>query len=227
MAKKRFQLDPNESAQENLWRAVRIATYVVLKRKNYYGLINETRDELVDEVMLETYEGFIRNKVLAHKYNRKFCFLDNVLSSCWSCAHKTADRIIRQLDFVVKSEDVHSPYHQDTLPSQAGFPVYLSKKEMCTYKPVGMKEARMDVKVKRILEEYEEQRDDAIELGVTPMKFEAWLVATGYSKDADVMLWLHPDESERKKWAAQIQRREEPGEFPHTWAQPYKRRQRV
>jgi hypothetical protein len=224
MAKKtRFQLRSDETAQENLWRAIAVATLYLLKRRQFYGLVFETRQELIDTVMMDTYDHFIKNKVIAHGYDRRFPFINNVLSSCWSVAHKAADRIIKQMDFVVHTEDVHHPYYQDTLPTQAGFPGYLAQRECYSYRHVPLSQVRMDFYVQTIKEEYETQKEEALEMGVTPPTWEAWLTNQGYTRDADLMVWLEEDDKVRRKTIARIRRHPELAEkFPRTYQVNYK-----
>ena len=221
--KKKFQLRADETAGENLWRAISVATLYLLKRRQFYGLVFETRQELIDTVMLDTYDHFIRNKVIDHGYDRRFPFINNVLSSCWSVAHKAADRIIKQMDFVVHSEDIHHQYYQDTVPTQAGFPGYLAQREHYSYKHVPLSLVRMDVYVQTIKEEYETQKEEALEIGVTPPTWEAWLTNQGYTRDADLMIWLEPDERERRKNIKRIRRHPELAEqYPRTYEVNYK-----
>lgn len=225
MAKKtkRFQLRADESAQENLWRAITVATYYLLKRRQWYGLTFETRQELIDTVMMDAYDHFMDQKVMKHKYNRNFCFFDNVMSAVWSVAHKAADRIIKQMDFVVHTEDIHHQYYQDTVPTQAGFPGYLAQREHYTYKHVPLDKVRMDFYAQTIRQEYEEQKEEAEELGFTPPTWEAWLANQGYTRDADLMIWLEPDERERRKNIKRIRRHPEMAEqYPRTYEVNYK-----
>lgn len=224
MAKKtRFQLRSDETAQENLWRAIAVATLYLLKRRKFYGLVFETRQELIDTVMMDTYDHFMKNKIALGGYDRRYPFINNVLSSCWSVAHKAADRIIKQMDFVVHTEDIHHPYYQDTVPTQVGFPGYLAQRECCSYRHVPLDTVRMDYMAARVREEYNTQKDEALEMGVTPPTWEAWLASTGYSKDADLLIWLEPDRKVRKKLINKIRRSPELAEkFPRTYEVKYK-----
>lgn len=80
---RRFLLDPNETAMENLWRASRVAVLYILshmKIQNKY----EERDELIDNCILRGVNYFLRDKIRGHAYNRDFSFFENVYGSCWS-----------------------------------------------------------------------------------------------------------------------------------------------
>ena len=76
---KRFQLDPNQTAQENLWRAAEIAQRYLLKRMRFRVLPDQRR-ELYDAILLAGVENFILNKVLKHRYNYQYDFFSNVYS---------------------------------------------------------------------------------------------------------------------------------------------------
>lgn len=226
--KKRFQLRADETAQENLWRALGMATLYLLKRRHFYGLTYETRQQVIDETMLAAYDHFMFHKIRLHKYTRTVCFFDNVLSSVWSVSGNVADRVIKQLDLVTHSEDVNSPYHQDTLPSQAGFPGYLAQRERYAFKHVPLDEMGMGAYAHAVKQEYADQRDEAIELGVTPPTWEAWLVSTGYSKDEELMLWLEPDQKVKNNTIARIRQNPElAAKYPRTYkVRPDKRRRK-
>lgn len=227
MAKKtRFQLRSDETATQNLWRAIGMATLYLLKRRNFYGLTYETRQELIDETMLAAYYQFMEHKIRRRKYNRNFCFFDNVLSTVWSVSVTVADRVIKQLDMVVHSEDVNSQYHQDTLPTQAGFPGYLADHEHRFYKHVPLDKMGMGAYAHAVKQEYADQRDEAIELGLTPPTWEAWLASTGYARDAELMLWLEPEHNLKVRTINLVRRSPElAGKYPRTCnARPGKKR---
>ena len=226
--KTRFQLRADESATQNLWRALGMATLYLLKRRRFHGLTFETRQELIDAVMMAAYDHFMFHKIRLHKYNRNFCFFDNVLSSVWSVSGYVADRIIRQLDMVVHSEDVNSPYHQDTLPTQSGFPGYLAQRERYAFKHVPLDKMGMGAYAHAVKQEYADQRDEALEMGVTPPTWEAWLASTGYARDAELMLWLEQDHNLKVRTINRVRRSPElAGRYPRTCnARPRKRREK-
>lgn len=218
MGKQRFQLRADETATQNLWRAVRMATYYMLGRKHFFGLKDDFKAELVDNLMLDTYEHFVEYKVKKHKYDRTWPFFSNVLSSCWTVMYHSAGKVIRQMDAVLKAEDIHHPYYGDTVATEAGFPLYLADRECYSYRHRPLSQVRMDFYVQTIKEEYETQKEEAIELGFTPPTWEAWLASTGYSKDNDLMVWLEPDRKVRKKLINKIRRSPELAEkFPRTY----------
>lgn len=94
MAKKRFKLDPTKTAQENLWDAMSVASVYMLKR---FRITNKQEEwlEICDEVRVRAVRHFIDNKVLMHKYDRRFSFLQNCISSVWATISDTIRIYIR------------------------------------------------------------------------------------------------------------------------------------
>lgn len=90
----RFELDPNETAKENLWRAALNASGVIISRKRLH-LNEDEREELRMLVALRGVRHFMQHKIGLHKYNRKFPFYDNVYSSCWSSSPNVVDKFLR------------------------------------------------------------------------------------------------------------------------------------
>ena len=78
---KRFVLDPNLSAMENLWNGCQKACHVILAKKRL-RLTGEERDELMVEFTSTAVASFIVNKVRNHGYCRDVDFYAN----CYSCA---------------------------------------------------------------------------------------------------------------------------------------------
>lgn len=95
MKRKRFELDPNESARENLWRAAINAAGVILSRKK----LNLTDDEWKDlrmNLVLRGVRHFMEHKIGMHEYNRAFPFYNNVYSSIWSSSYNVLDAFIKE-----------------------------------------------------------------------------------------------------------------------------------
>jgi len=95
MSKKRFRLDPTKTAQENLWDAMSVAAVYMLKR---FKITNKQEEwlELFDEVRARAVRNFIDNKVMLHKYDRRFSFLQNCISSVWATISDTIRIYIRE-----------------------------------------------------------------------------------------------------------------------------------
>ena len=94
MKRKRFELAPNESARENLWRAAMNASGVILSRKKLH--LNEDEwEELRMLIALRGVRHIMEHKIGLHKYNRKFPFYDNVYSSCWGSSPMVVDKFLK------------------------------------------------------------------------------------------------------------------------------------
>lgn len=189
MGQRRFQLDPNLSASENLGLAVRYAVPVVLRRYRLGNLDRETLDEVYAEVRLQTYRHFIEHKVLAHKYCRQtkdgkpVPFFNNVISSCWSVTPNVLYRMKRNIEKryqTISMEKAEFHYDKerklwDVLPDAD----YL---ENDTYPEPFNPLVRMENNRKRpgfslrkLLEEYTDYEVDCILMGVKPITREQWI----------------------------------------------------
>ena len=92
--KERFELNPNETAKENLWRAAMNASGVILSRKKLH-LNDDEWEELRMLIALRGVRHFMEHKIGLHKYNRKFPFYDNVYSSCWGSSPMVVDKFLK------------------------------------------------------------------------------------------------------------------------------------
>ena len=223
MAKVRFQLNPNETAQENLWRAVRIATIVVCKRYNWYGLQGNSRSELREEMELAAYRDFISSKVMNHNYKRvskdgrKLCFMDNVFSSVWGICGKIADQYIRKvLDVQAHTVNIDAPLNTDSGECVLGDTFTVTDKRYYKsdyeYKAVPMAEQTPRQRASSIRCEYEEHQLDCQDLGISCMPMDEWLDTTGYRSDEDAMWFLLYSKEERKEIRKQRKREERAAE---------------
>ncbi len=61
----RFKLVPleQESAMEQLWKAARMAAFVIGRKHNWWHLHGEYLDEAIDRIIFATVTSFIENKV--------------------------------------------------------------------------------------------------------------------------------------------------------------------
>lgn len=200
----RWQLDPNKTAMENLFRAASIATSVIMKSHRWYGLQWDTATELFDELRDATVVHFIAFKVKMHRYTRvskdgrKLTFLDNVLSSCWSASSNIADKFMKDLTKRTSTHDIEPMKY--SLSHESRMPLYLgeceNKYKANLKKPYALI-TRPRARADRVRKEYDDYAADCDDLGVTSLSFEAWLASTGYSRDGDMMEWLLTPE-ERK-----------------------------
>lgn len=199
--KGRFKLDPNLSAKENLWNAARLATVLVMKRNHWYGLDDESRQELFDEIMVNAVVDFMYHKIRLHKYNREFSFLQNVISSAWSASSSTASRFFKHV-----VEKRHSSYSIDYyMPgstisiggslSNEDRPVYVDLKK---YKGRSYEERPPHLRANIVKQEYKNYIDECNELGATPLKFQPWLTATGYGEDYAMLFFLMSRQEQRE-----------------------------
>lgn len=105
---KRFELDPHETARENLWRAATIAAGVVLSRKSLKLTGDEWR-ELHLLIVEKGVDHFMKHKIGLHKYNRAQPFYNNVYSSCWGVSHNVTTKFLRELKRKISSVSLDSP----------------------------------------------------------------------------------------------------------------------
>lgn len=189
MEKRRFKLDPNLSASENLGLAVRYAAPVVLRRYRLGNLDRETLDEVYEEVRLQTYRHFIEHKVLAHKYCRQtkygkpLTFFDNVISSCWSVTPNVLYRMKRNIEKRYRTISMEkAEYHYDkerklwdVLPDAD----YLENDTYPEpYNPLTRMEnnrKRPGYCLRKLLDEYTDYEVDCILMGIKPITREEWV----------------------------------------------------
>lgn len=108
MATKRFQLNPNLSARENLWAAAKLSSMYWLRRKKL-KLFRVEWDELVSILSYRTVLYFMQ-RLRRGLYNRSESFLYNVLS----CARSVQHPVIKAFLTDVKNK-INSTDHMETL----------------------------------------------------------------------------------------------------------------
>ena len=108
MATKRFQLNPNLSARENLWAAAKLSSMYWLRRKRL-KLFRAEWDELVSNLTYRTVLYFMQ-RLRRGLYNRSESFLYNVLS----CARSVQHPVIKSFLSEVKNK-LNSTDHMETL----------------------------------------------------------------------------------------------------------------
>lgn len=206
----RFQLDPSKSAMENLYEAARIATVVVMRRYNYYGLRGKLRDELFDEIMHHTVEHFILVKVRRHTYahttkdgKRKLVFMDNVLSSSWSASVWTVNRFMAHLTVMSRTADIEPI--KFFLGNNDRLPNYLTHDDCPSRSHKNQKLyshlKRPQDRAKRLREDYLDYTLEAQEMHLCEiLPFHKWLGRNGYTAENDPELFwsLLPDREKRE-----------------------------
>ena len=225
MARARFQLRPDETAAENLWRAVKMACIVVCSRYHWYGLVGDSRRELLEELELATYRHFINVKVMEHKYCREtkegkpLTFFDNVIGSAWALSGSVLDRYMRNVVRMrANSVDIDSPIQPSVEDCRlSGSLTYEDKhlyRARVEHKPIPYSKQTPRQRANTIRAEYEEHVLDCQDMGISVMPWDKWLESTGYSEDEDAMWFLYSREEKKeirrkKKAAARESRRVE------------------
>lgn len=202
----RFQLVPleQESAISQLFRCARMATIVIMKSHNWYGLYREYRDEVFDDIVFETVRHFIEYKVKRHTYCRQtkegkpLGFADNVISSCFGVASRVVDSFMKQLTRLNETADIEPMKfclsHDDKLP------IYVSDSERVDryrYKP---KMVRGSDRARVARMEYEDYLAEFHELQLSgePLELGPWLVRNGYGPDDEVFFYSESKPERRK-----------------------------
>lgn len=206
---RRFSLNPDESAGENLARAVTVAVNFILATHRCYGLRGSTWvKDYYRDCIASTYRHFIIHKVRLGKYNREYPFIDNVISSAFCMCKNVAERYMRRMRYVPGETARIEIENTSSNPMETYIPKYLGRKGekvMRTWKDVGT--GRL---AEYIRDRYASVCEDAEVMGVRPLSFEAFLVASGISKDERAMVALDGDLAFRKSYRAAMKRRLRP-----------------
>ena len=192
----RFKLDPNKTAMENVFDCASMATTVIMRSHAWYHLYGELRDELFDEVRDATVTHFITYKVMKHGYRRfakdgtPLNFASNMISSCYGVCGNIADRFLKRLTKITKTEDIE-PFAYGLGPGD-GLPLYMSDDERDRkYHP--RKGNRTSDRAREVREAYLEYTMEAEEMGLyNILEFGPWLCRCGYNKDEALMWALEP-----------------------------------
>lgn len=187
MVKRRFQLDPNLSASENLGLAVRYATPVVLSRYRLGNLDRDIIEEIYCEIRARAYIHFIVNKVLAHGYCRQtkdgkpLTFFDNVISSCWSVTGNVMSMIKKRIEKRYRTVSMEKAEFENTtlwdvMPDRGNllendyYPERFSP-----VKRMQNSDRYPSIGLNRLLEEYIDYEVDCVLLGIEPISREKWI----------------------------------------------------
>lgn len=95
---KRWLIDANKTAMENLWDACRVAAVTVLSRFKITHYKHEEFHDVLEELVLAGLEHFMRKRIQNHEYDRSHTFFENVYSSVWSNTNNVLRRHFKRLD---------------------------------------------------------------------------------------------------------------------------------
>ena len=128
---KRWLIDPQKSAMENLWDAAKTAAAFLLHRIKLKCTQEEWHD-IHEEMVLKGVRNFLDNKVMRHTYDRRFCFFQNVLSSVWSVSNGCIYRNIRDNKRRITALSVETETHDfttigDTIEDTGRHPLYYTE----------------------------------------------------------------------------------------------------
>lgn len=179
----RFALDPNQTAMENLSRAMRLAALLVLRKKfNTKGMDERTFYEVREEIELNGMVHFIAYKVKRHRYDRRFDFLTNVISSAWSVAGSVMYRAKRRIEKRYQTVSMQKLLYEnrnlwDILPDTGD--VLLNSARTTTFSPTerlkNMKR-HPSLSLDKLIIEHADYEEDCRELGIEhPLSFEDWV----------------------------------------------------
>lgn len=200
----RFQLVPLEqkSAMEQLFDCARMATSVIMRSHNWYGLYRDYRDEVFEDIVFETVRHFLRWRVHRHTYRRQaddgrpLNFADNVISSCYGVASRVVDAFLKNLTRLNETADIEPM--KFCLSYADKLPIYVNNQE---YKRrlYSRKLSRPSDRAKVVRREYELYLEDFHDLGLSgePLGLGQWLTRSGYTDD-ELFLYMETKAERRK-----------------------------
>lgn len=125
MTKKRWQIDPNLSAQENLWDAAKVACIYILLHSKIHDKKREW-DELLEALIYRGVRYFYL-RLNRHEYDRTHSFYENVYSCCYSASSHEIKQRVKQnqeaVKFVSTSTEVDSVHTLGDILVDDGCPV--------------------------------------------------------------------------------------------------------
>lgn len=183
---KRFELNPNETAQENLWRACRNASASFINKKTLRLTSDEKHDIIADVTIAAVFE-FMRRLRLG-KYNRSVSFYLN----CWSCAYAKYNWIlqchIEQIKEKISAVSLESAMTEDgkrnmaeVIPCESAAPLrnYKNKKDYKGHVTFEAARRQCD-RVRAVNEMYDDYVEECLTLGVTPQSADKFRQVNGY-----------------------------------------------
>lgn len=125
MTKKRWQIDPNLSAQENLWDAAKVACIYILLHSKIHDKKRDW-DELLDALIYRGVRYFYL-RLNRHEYDKSHSFYENVFSCCYSASsHEIKQRVKHNQEsvkFVSTSTEVDADHTLGDILVDPGRPV--------------------------------------------------------------------------------------------------------
>lgn len=181
-----------------------MATSVIMRSHGWYGLYREYRDEVFEDIVLETVRHFIEYKVKRHTYRRQandgrpLNFADNVISSCFCVASKVVDAFMKRLTRLNETADIEPM--KFCLGYEDRLPIYLGRDERVSRCKYGPKPGRPSDRASALRKEYENYVDEfrEMELIGEPLELGPWLVRNGYGDDDEVFFYMESREDRRK-----------------------------
>ena len=196
---------------EQLWKAARMATYVIARKHNCWHLHGDYLDEAVDRVIFTTVTSFIENKVKRKTYayvakdGKKLTFFDNVLSACYGCAGNVINKYMQELKERNQLDDIEPMKfclsYADKLPLYRSLTE--SRSKLGIYNK-GITELSLPAqRAERARELYEEYLEDCKMMGLANvLDFGKWLCRQGFNTDEQMMLAFEPPRVRRSLLAA-------------------------
>ena len=186
---KRWLIDPNKTAMENLWDAAKTAAAFLLHRIKLKCTQEEWHD-IHEEMVLKGVRNFLDNKVMRHTYDRRFCFFQNVLSSVWSVSSGCLYRNIRDNKRRITALSVETETHDfatigDTIEDTGRHPLYYTEWFYQGNKAIpiltnaerdrfGLRGARLSVEPEKVFEALCILADEDAELSGIPITTEEY-----------------------------------------------------
>jgi hypothetical protein len=119
MANRRWKIDPNKTAMENVYDAANTACRYILSRSKVQLKSNEERRELLDLCIYKGVEIFLQHYIHGEKkYNKKYTLFENIFSACWSCTSYVIDYYLKEIRRRISTTDKMETisYDQDHHP---------------------------------------------------------------------------------------------------------------
>lgn len=203
----RFQLVPleQESAISQLFRCARMATILIMKAHNWFGLYRDYRDEVFDDIVFETVRHFLNYRVHRHTYRRQtddgrpLNFADNVISSCYGVASRVVDVFLKNLTRLNETADIEPM--KFCLSYADKLPIYVSDSERINRYKYKAKLVRGSDRARVARMEYEDYLAEFHELGLSgePLSLGPWLTRNGWGHDDDEVFFYMENKQDRRK----------------------------
>ena len=187
----RFEVVPTERkpAMEQLFDAAERAALHILKTHRFYGLVGSDRRYLIDECVLNGVRHFMRYKVGERRYDRRFCFMSNVMSSVWSVQGNTADRLLKRIIARKNTADLSAV--EFSIGEGDGLPLYVGASEAARRcrKRAPFDRMRTQDRARIVRGLYDDYLVEARELGLSNvLDFRDWMRRNGYWEDTELVL---------------------------------------